>query len=166
MSNKEKVFSALSNAGIKYECMEHEPVYTMEDMDRLGITAKGTVCKNLFLRDAKGRIHYLVTVPECKRVDMRTLAEKIGSTKLSFASAERLEKYLGVTEGCVSPLAVLNDESESVIVVFDRDLRGCDAVGVHPNDNTATVWLAFSDIERLIKKHGNEISFADFDTAE
>ncbi len=163
MGNKELVYSTLDAKGISYAVMEHEAVYTMEDMDRVGITARGIVCKNLFLRDAKGREHYLVTVPEGKRVDLRALAEKIGSTKLSFASAERLEKYLGVTEGSVSPLGILNDESKSVIVVFDKELRGKSEVGIHPNDNTATVWLAFSDLLKLIDAHGNEVLYADFE---
>ncbi len=166
MTNKELVYSRLNELGITYEHMEHEPVYTMEDMDRLGITSKGTVCKNLFLRDAKGKVHYLVTVPEEKLVNMKDLAAQIGSTKLSFASSERLQKYLCVEQGCVSPFGVLNDESKSVIVVFDRDLQGNDAVGVHPNDNSASVWLAFSELRRVIEEHGNEICFARFSKAE
>lgn len=154
---KEKICELFKVKGISFEMMEHEAVYTMEDMDRVGITGKGTVCKNLFLRDAKGKNHYLITVPEEKRVDLKTLAEQIGSTKLSFASAERLAKYFGVEQGCVSPLGVLNDESRSVVVVFDEELRNNNAVGVHPNDNTASVWLAFRDLRGLIEEHGNEV---------
>ena len=109
MYGKQEVYGLLREKDISFEKLEHEAVYTMEDMDKAGITAKGTVCKNLFLRDAKGKNHFLVTVPGEKRVDLKTLAEKIGSTKLSFASADRLSKYLGVEQGCVSPLGVLND---------------------------------------------------------
>ena len=136
---KQKIYEFLEQKGIAFERLEHDVVCTMEEMDAAGITQKGTVCKNLFLRDVKGKIHYLVTVPEEKAVDLRDLADQIGSTKLSFGSAERLMKYLGVTQGSVSPLGILNDESESVIMVFDRDLVGNPAVGVHPNDNTATI---------------------------
>ena len=160
---KQEVYGLLREKGVSFEKLEHEPVYTMEDMDTAGITAKGTVCKNLFLRDAKGKNHFLVTVPEEKRVDLKTLAEKIGSTKLSFASASRLSKYLGVEQGCVSPLGVLNDESGSVTVVFDQELQCNDAVGVHPNDNTATVWLDFKSLCRVIEEHGNEIILVKFD---
>ncbi|MBE6877750.1 MAG: prolyl-tRNA synthetase associated domain-containing protein [Ruminococcaceae bacterium] len=162
MYNKQKIYEFLNEKGIVYEKMEHDAVYTMEEMDAAGITQKGTVCKNLFLRDVKGKVHYLVTIPEEKKVDLRDLAEQIDSTKLSFGSAERLMKYLGVTQGSVSPLGILNDESESVIMVFDRDLVGDTAVGVHPNDNTATIWLDFKDLKGIIKQHGNEIIFAKF----
>ena len=79
-------------------------------------------------------------------------------TKLSFASAERLVKYLNVEQGCVSPFGVLNDEERNVTVVFDSVLQGENMVGVHPNDNTATIWLSFADLYHLIKEHGNEIN--------
>lgn len=166
MFNKEKIYALLNSENISYESLEHEAVFTMEDMDVAGITEKGGVCKNLFLRDAKGKIHYLVTAPENKRINMKNLAEQLGSTKLSFASAERLEKYLGVTQGCVSPFGILNDESKSVIMVFDKDLKDASSVGVHPNDNTASVWLSFSDLCGLIKQNGNEVLFATFEVAE
>lgn len=159
---KQQIFELLTKKGITFEKMEHEAVYTMEDMDRVGITGKGTVCKNLFLRDAKGNNHYLVTVPEEKRVDLKALAEQIGSTKLSFASAERLSKYLKVEQGCVSPFGVLNDDSRSVMVVFDEALQGNLAMGVHPNDNTASLWLAFQDMLELIQEHGNPVSVISF----
>lgn len=159
---KQQIYNLLTEKGISFEKMEHEAVFTMEDMDRVGITGKGTVCKNLFLRDAKGKNHYLVTVPEEKRVDLKALAEQIGSTKLSFASAERLSKYLGVEQGCVSPLGVLNDESRSVMVVFDEMLQSNSAVGVHPNDNTASLWLTFEDLCMLVQDHGNQVVMAHF----
>ena len=70
---KEEIYHLLEEKGIAFEKLEHQAVYTMEDMDKAGITAKGTVCKNLFLRDAKGKKHFLVTVPEEKRVDLKIL---------------------------------------------------------------------------------------------
>ena len=76
---KDEIYSLLNEKGISYDKMEHEAVYTIDDMDRLGITKRGLVCKNLFLRDAKGKNHFLVTVPENKRVDLKALAAQIGS---------------------------------------------------------------------------------------
>ena len=159
---KQAIYDLLTEKGISFEKLEHEAVYTMEEMDRAGITAMGGVCKNLFLRDAKGKNHYLVTVPEEVQVDLKALPEQLGSTKLSFASVERLETYLAVERGCVSPLGVLNDESKSVVVVFDKNLEGNKAVGIHPNDNTASIWLAFSDLRKVIEEHGNRVILAKF----
>ena len=95
MTEREKVFARLEELGVSYEVTEHPAVFTIGEMDALGLTAKGEVCKNLFLRDAKGRRHFLVVVPGEARADLRALAAQLESSKLSFASAERLEKYLG-----------------------------------------------------------------------
>ena len=159
---KQKIYDFLNEKGIAYDKLEHDVVYTMEEMDAAGITQKGTVCKNMFMRDYKGKNHFLLTVPEEKHVDLRALAEYIGSSKLSFGSAERLDKYLGLTQGSVSPLGLLNNEDKSVVMIFDRDLIGNEEVGVHPNENTATIWLKFSDLQKIIEDHGNEIIFAKF----
>ena len=160
---KQEIYDLLASKGIPYEVLEHQAVYTMEDMDKAGITAKGGVCKNLFLRDAKGKNHFLVTVPEERRVDLKLLAEKLDSTKLSFASAEQLSSYLGVEQGCVSSFGVLNDESRSVTVVFDQSLQSSQAVGIHPNDNTASVWLDFKSLRRVIEEHGNPVKIIKMD---
>ena len=114
MTEREKVFARLEELGVSYEVTEHPAVFTIGEMDALGLTAKGEVCKNLFLRDAKGRRHFLVVVPGEARADLRALAAQLESSKLSFASAERLEKYLGLKQGEVTPLGVLNDADAAV----------------------------------------------------
>ena len=157
--DKEATLAYLDAQGIAYEKMEHKAVFTMEEMDEVGISAKGGVVKNLFLRDGKGKHHFLVVVPEEKRVNLSDLSAQLNASKMSFASADRLAKYLGVVQGAVSPLGVLNDENHVVEVVFDRDLTHAPKVGVHPNDNTATVWLSFRDLKKLIENLGNPISY-------
>lgn len=154
---KQKALDWLDANKIPYEKLEHKAVFTVEEMDEAGVSARGHVCKNLFLRDAKGKNHYLVVAPEDKRIDLNALAMALGSTKLSFASAERLEKYLGVAQGSVSPLGVLNDEEHQVTVAFDQQLRAFGTVGVHPNDNTATVFVTFERLEKAIAALGNPV---------
>ena len=132
--HKNEVYALLNDKGIPYEAVEHEAVFTMEEMERAGIDAHGCICKNLFLRDAK----------------------------LSFASAERLDTYLKLPQGSVSPLGILNDESRSVIFAADAALASLPAIGVHPNDNTATVFLSFADLRRIIEAHGNSVVLIDF----
>ena len=156
---KERTLAALDAAGIRYDKLEHPVVCTMEEMDAAGITARGNVCKNLFVRDQKGKNHFLIVALEEKKVDLTDVADQIGSSRLSFGSPERLEKYLGVSQGSVSPLGILNDEEHEVIVVFDQDLRTRKEIGVHPNENTATIWLSFRDLRRFIENQGNEVDF-------
>ena len=155
--HKNEVYALLNDKGIPYEAVEHEAVFTMEEMERAGIDAYGCICKNLFLRDTKGRQHYLVTVPDEQRVNLKWLSAALGSSKLSFASAERLDTYLKLPQGSVSPLGILNDESNSVIFAADAALASLPAIGVHPNDNTATVWMRTDDLLRILREHGTSV---------
>lgn len=155
------VFERLDSLGIKYECINHPAVYTMEEMYSLGIFDKGVVGKNLFLRDAKGRRHFLVFVYGDKHVSLAEIQDKLNITRCSFGSAERLQKYLGLTKGSVSPLGVVNDKDAAVEFIIDRDFIGCQCVGVHPNRNTSTLWLTFDDLLKVIKNNGNSVSFVE-----
>ncbi len=149
----------LDKKQIVYQWFDHPAVYTIEEMLQLGLEEAEDIAKNLFLRDAKGKRHFLVVVRENKRVDLKTLGEKIGAGRLSFASEERLMKYLGLTKGAVTPFGVLNDTDCAVEVVFDEDFCHSKHIGVHPNENTASVFLSLADLERIIKAHGNPIRF-------
>lgn len=154
-----EVIELLNNKNIKYVLLEHEEVHTIEDMNKLGILDKGYVCKNLFLRNANGKVHYVVSCGHEKTIDIKELAKKIGSTRLSFGSDERLSKYLGLKQGYVSPFGVINNSDQSVIFVFDKELKNMKNVGFHPNTNKATIFLDFNDVEKIIKEHGNQIMY-------
>lgn len=157
MTQRERVCRRLRELDIGYELTEHPAVFTIEEMEGLGIAEQGAVCKNLFLRDGKGKRHFLVTLPREKKADLKSLAGQLDTGKLGFASPERLERYLGLHRGEVTPLGVLNDAGRDVEVVFDRDLEGATRLGVHPNDNTATVWLSFSGLRAFVEAQGNSI---------
>ena len=147
---RKKVYEALDKMKIKYEVVEHEPVYTMEDMDRLGLTKKGTLCKNLFLRDSKGKRHFLVTADENTKVDLKALSKKLGAGNLSFASEERLVKYLGLKQGSVTPFGLMNDTDHAVEFFIDKSLSKCKSLGIHPLENTATVFLSYKDLDKFL----------------
>lgn len=157
LSNREAVLARLDELDIPYELTEHPAVYTIADMEAQGLLEQGEVCKNLFVRDSKGRQHFLVVAPEERTIDLKALAMVLDSTRLSFASAERLEKYLGVTTGAVSPFGVLNDGEHEVVVALDAGLKGNTRIGVHPNDNTATVWISWDGLKKFIRAQGNEL---------
>ena len=151
------VFDTLNSSGIPYQTVEHEAVYTVEDIDKLNLSENGRILKNLFLRDAKGKQHFLVCAMEDKPINLKELKVKLGTSNLSFASEERLINHLGLKPGSVSPFGILNDEARDVTVVFDSALEGCKSLGVHPNENTATLFLSFDDIKRVVREHGNPI---------
>lgn len=153
------VLDLLTSKKIQYELIEHPEVHTIEDMEKLGLLEKGYVCKNLFLRNANGKMHFVLSCHHEKPIHLDEVAKKLGSTRLSFGSVERLNTYLKLENGYVSPFGVLNDESTSVIFVFDKELDGKDKVGFHPNTNTATIFLAFKDVKKIIQDHGNDVVF-------
>ena len=162
MLGKQEIKAFLDGNKIAYEWAEHEAVYTIEDMVKLGLEDMQDVAKNLFLRDAKGKRHFLVVVREDKKVDLKRLGELIGCSRLSFASEERLEKYLGLKKGSVTPLGVLNDDYRAVEVFFDEDFCKMKKIGVHPNENTASVFLPVDELLNIIREHGNSLEIISF----
>ena len=161
MFDKQGVKAFLEEKGMNYEWVEHKAVFTIDEMLELGLESMDEIAKNLFLRDQKGKRHFLVVVKGEKQVNLKELGEKLG-TKLSFASEERLEKYMGLKKGSVSPLGILNDETCAVEVYFDEDFCKLDKVGVHPNENTASVYLAPEDLLNIIREHGNSLELVSF----
>ncbi len=112
-------------------------------------------CEEPFVRDDKKRQYYLITVKGDKRVDLKEFRKQHGLRSLSFASADDLMSIMGLAPGSVTPLGILNDEECRVHFYLDADFPG-NLIGVHPNDNTATVWMKADDLVKLIKEHGNE----------
>ena len=123
---------------------------TVEESLRHVPKLPGSKTKNLFLRDKKARRHFLVSVPHDIAVDIDALGAMLGVSGVGFASAERLQRYLGVTPGSVSLLALVNDEALAVELVIDRALWEADAVHAHPLVNTATMVLPHADLERFL----------------
>lgn len=128
----------------------------MEEAEALNLPGKALSLKNLFLRDDKHRDYWLVSMPAKKQLDLKRLRALLGSRRLSFASETSLEGMLGVRGGSVTPLAILNDTSRKVVLVFDEALRG-QQIQAHPLVNTATLYVPASDVERLAKEHGNSV---------
>ena len=149
----------LKERGIAYELVEHEAVYTMEGMEALALPFGREVVKNLFLRDKRKRRYFLVVMDGQKSADLHALRAALGTPPLSFASEEDLQALLGLCKGAVTPLGVLNDAARRVEVVLDADLQNFAGVGVHPCDNTATVYLQLADLLSVFDAHGTSYRF-------
>ena len=155
------VYLYLDERNICYERYDHPAVFTCEEAERLVPKTSGKDTKNLFLRDKKGRRHFLVVVGYEKTVDMSALARELGVGKLSLASAERLQKYLGVDPGSVSILGVLNDRQQVVEVIIDEAVWQAEAVRCHPLVNTSTLVIGKSDLERILRETGHNVTVID-----
>ncbi len=163
LSEKEqKVYEALDKLDISYVRHEHPPVYTVEEAEKHWENITGAHCKNLFLRNKKGNRHYLVVLDSSKRADLKALEKQLGEDRLSFASPERLMRYLGLEVGAVSPFGLINDTQKEVQVIIDHDLKEAESINFHPNVNTATVGLNFSDFEKFLSFCGQPVRFLRF----
>ena len=161
--NKQDTLEFLDNRGIWYEVQEHQPVYNMEEVGKLELPYPDADAKNLFIRDDKKRNFYLLTVKGEKKIDLKEFKQKHNTRNLSFASPEYLMDILGLTPGAVSPLGLLNDEERKVVFYIDNDLvDGSGRIGVHPNENTATVWMYTKDLIDIIEEHGNTVNIVEF----
>lgn len=141
----------LEKHGIDAPLHEHPAVMTVEESERLVPKLPGAKTKNLFLRDKKGRRHLLVVAAQDKRVDLRALGDLIDAKGLMLASDERLAKYLGVSPGAVSILALINDTACEVELVVDADVWSADAVLAHPLVNTATLVIPRGGLQRFLQ---------------
>ena len=151
------VFERLQALGIPYELHEHAPVFTADDAAQHWRHIAASPVKNLFLRNKKGDRHYLAILGIDKHADLRQLVKAIGDDRLSFGSPDRLQRYLGVEPGSVSPFGLLHDRRRAVTVLVDSDLREAERLIFHPNDNTASVAITSMDFVRFLEAQGNPV---------
>lgn len=156
--DKTVIYHYLDEHNIEYEITEHKAVFNMEELDSVDLPYPEWDAKNLFVRDDKKRNYYLITVKGDKRVDLKEFRKQQGLRALSFASAEDLLAIMQLTPGSVSPLGLLNDAEHRVHFYLDTEFTG-NKIGVHPNDNTATVWMQADDLMEIIQKHGNAAEY-------
>ena len=157
---KEEVYAYLTEQGIPYEITEHEAVFSMDELCATTLPYPEWDAKNLFVRDDKKRNYYLITVRGNKRVDLKEFRQRHKLRKLSFASPEDLLAIMDLVPGSVSPFGLLSDTERKVHFYLDAEFAG-NKIGIHPNDNTATIWLQTADLVKLITAHGNAVEFVE-----
>ena len=155
--NKSETLYYLDQHGIKYEIMEHPAVYNMSEMEQIELPHPEADAKNLFMRDDKKRNYYLLTIKGNKRVNLKQFREENGTRKLSFASPQDLKEKLGLEPGSVTPLGLLNYSHHEIPFYLDSYFSQQPRIAVHPNDNTATIWLNPQDLLKVIKGLGNPV---------
>lgn len=156
------LFRRLDSLAIATRTISHPPVFTVEESKELRGQLEGGHTKNLFLRNKKGKM-WLVTCLEDRDIDLKALDARLESGRLSFASAERLMKYLGVIPGAVTPFALMNDTSGAVRAVLDKAMiEDYDVLNFHPLDNAMTTAIAPHDLVSFLNAVGHPPEFLDF----
>jgi len=147
---RECVYALLDRLGIEYANVYHRPIFTQADSKLRPIQIDAIIFKNLFLRNKDKSRYYLYSLPLTKRADLAAVAKAIGESRLSFGDEYALQEKLNIQHGAVSFLNVIGTESTDVTLLIDSSVFNCDKIGVHPNDNTATVILKPQDIEKIL----------------
>lgn len=164
MSNEkqQQVEKLLDDLKIRYEVFSHPAVYTVAQADQFQLKINATHCKNLFLRNKKKTKYYLLIARSDANIDFKKLAFQLGESRISFASNQDLDEILHTESGSVSPFALINNTSHSVIVVLDKSLVQSEKVGFHPNVNTATFVLKYEDFLKFLESTDNKIVILSF----
>ncbi len=161
MRGQQQVYDYLASCGITFDYYEHPEAPTIEIASQF-YRGEGTVlCKNLFFRNHKGNKHYLVIMDSRHNMDIHDIEYKLHQGKLSFASPERMMKYLGVRPGSVSLFTLVNDVNHEVILFVDNQLLQAEKVSFHPNDNTASLVISKDDMLKFIERIENKYEFLD-----
>ena len=159
MERRDNVFRWLDAEGIKYSWYEHPEAPTIEIARQYWRNDGSKHCKNLFFRNHKGNRHYLVVFDSEQSMAIHDLEHILKQGKLSFASPERMLKWLGLSPGSVSPFGLINDTENHVHLFLDETLRQQPALSFHPNDNRFTVVISREEFERYLTKVGNTYEY-------
>lgn len=147
----------LEEKGVPYELFRHEPVFTCEESHEKVNIENCCACKNLFVKDVKSGLFYLIVLRWDKHADLKQLCGFVGARRFAFASEEELDKKLGVYYGFVSPFGLLNDASGKTRFMVDEDVLSAERVKFHPNDNTASIVMTHDAFMAYVDSLGKNI---------
>ena len=157
LSKEIRVYDLLDALAVSYQRIDHEAAMTMEACAAIDETLQATICKNLLLCNRQCTAFYLLLIPGDKVFKTKDLSQQIGSSRLSFASAEYMEQYLDITPGSLSVLGLMNDQEHHVQLLIDKDVLAGEYIGCHPCINTSSLRLRTQDlIQKIIPAMGHE----------
>jgi len=154
-----EVYRVLDYLNISYDYYEHPPVPTVKEASIYWKGIEAVHCKNLFFRNHKGNRHFLVLIEFYRNLDIKDLELRLKQGKITFASKTRLQKYLRVEAGSVSPFGLINDKDNHVHVFIDQNLKKSQKISFHPNDNRASLVIPFDSFLRYLQWVGNNYEF-------
>lgn len=161
LARRQKVLDTLKELEIGYDIYGHPPLPTIEMALEYWKDLPSTHCKNLFFRNHKGNKHYLVVFECHQQMAIHDIEKMLKQGKLSFASEQRMEKYLGLRPGSVSPFGLINDTEKHVKLFLDINLKDAPLLSFHPNDNTASLVVKNEDFIKFLQWWGGEYEFLE-----
>jgi Ala-tRNA(Pro) deacylase len=160
MNGDPLLYQKLAELNIPFEYHEHPPAPTIDiAVQYWKDISETTHCKNLFFRNHKGNRHYLVIFDHRRNLAIHDLEKRLKQGKLSFASEQRIEKYLGLKPGSVSPFGLIHDKDHHIHLFLDENLKQLPKISFHPNINTASLVVAFPDFIKFLDTVENTYDF-------
>lgn len=159
MNGDPRVYAMLDELNIPFDYYEHPEAPTVEIAAQYWKDIDAAHCKNLFFRNHKGNRHYLVILHYQYVLHLKELEQRLKQGKLTFASEERMMKFLGLKPGSVSPFGLLYDPEKHVHLFIDEKLQHYERISFHPNLNTASLVIPFKDFIRFLNARGNGYEF-------
>lgn len=158
--NKEiRVYDLLDSLNVEYDRVDHAPAMTMEVCREIDEALQATICKNLFLCNRQKTRFYLLMIPDNKVFKTKEISAQIGSSRLSFAEAAFMERYLDITPGSVSVMGLMNDREGNVRLLVDGEALQGEYVGCHPCVNTSSLRIRTKDVFEVFVPHtGHDIT--------
>ena len=155
LEKEQVVYSLLEELNIDYLRADHPAAMTMEICSQISDELSADICKNLFLCNRQQTEFFLLLTPGEKRFKTKNLSSQIGSSRLSFASEEKMKEYLNLTPGSASVFGLMFDTEKKVQLIIDQDVLDKEYVGFHPNINTSSVKIKTQDLTGKILPHLN-----------
>ena len=172
---RQKVYGVFDELGIPYEVFDHPPIHSAAERKSKGIVVDGAICKNLFLCNKERTRYYLFVLPLDKRADLKALQSALGETRLSFGDADMLWELLRITPGSVSLLNIIGAYGETGVAeaaaaadvpvkpplkfLIDAETLAVPRIGLHPNDNAATIVFSAERLPDILGRYGAEFAF-------
>ncbi len=145
-----RCYDLLDRLGVEYQRIDHEAAMTMEACAAIDEALNAVICKNLLLCNRQCTVFYLLMMPGDKNFKTSVLSKEIGSSRLSFAAPEYMEKFLDITPGSLSVLGLMNDKENQVQLLIDEDVLKGAYFGCHPCINTSSLRIATRDLMESI----------------
>ena len=159
MNGDPHLYQILKELNFPFDYYGHPPAPTIEEARKYWKDIEATHCKNLFFRNHKGNRHYLVIIEHSRDLSIRDLEKRLKQGKLTFASDQRMYKYLGLMPGSVSPFGLINDTTKHVHLFLDENLENSRRISFHPCVNTASIVILYEDFKNFLKWTGNTFEF-------
>lgn len=157
-----QTYALLDSLGISYQRLDHGATATVDDCFDVERLLGIEICKNLFLCNAAKTQYYLLMLPGEKKYRAPVISKQLQTSRLSFADAASMGKYLHITPGSVSVLGLMNDTEHAVRLLIDKDVMSHSYIGCHPCVNTSSLKLRLEDVlNRFLPYTGHTPEFVE-----